>query len=92
MRKLTHGFAVPLLHSDFRVVRLNFPFVEADVKCRTGGASYVGEFLEGLDIPGEESFEDWLRDMRSNFFDNAREGNGENSADDSHPVIASLAG
>lgn len=24
-----------------------------------------GTFLEGVDIPGEESFEDWLRDMRA---------------------------
>lgn len=33
-----------------------------------------GEFLEGIDIAGEESFEEWLREMRISLADLANEG------------------
>lgn len=81
LRKLTNGFGIPLLQSDFRAVRLNLPFVESDVRREVSDTAYGGEFLEGLDIPGEESFEDWLRDMRSNYFDSVQAGDGEGSVD-----------
>lgn len=29
------------------------------------GSGLPGEFLEGIDIPGEDAFEDWLREQRS---------------------------
>jgi hypothetical protein len=32
-----------------------------------------GEFLEGIDIAGEESFEEWLREMRIGLADLANE-------------------
>src|SRR5579859_2026367 len=30
-----------------------------------GNGASVGDFLEGLDLPGEDGFEDWLRERRS---------------------------
>ena len=32
---------------------------------RDGNGASVGDFLEGLDLPGEDGFEDWLRERRS---------------------------
>lgn len=56
---------VPLI-SDHRSVRINFDAIWIDVRddpkaFRSGDE----DFLEGLDIAGEEDFEEWLRDARS---------------------------
>ncbi|HEX2813600.1 MAG TPA: hypothetical protein VHO04_13055 [Sphingopyxis sp.] len=67
LRKLTSPYGVSLLHSDFRTVRLNLVAAEADV--RHNIAPNAAEFLEGLDLSGEDNFEDWLREMRCNLAD-----------------------
>jgi len=65
LRRLTEPYSVPLLYSDFRVVRLNLSVVDVDIKETVAANS--GEFLEGLDLAGEDNFEQWLRDMRGGF-------------------------
>jgi DNA-binding SARP family transcriptional activator len=67
LRKLTSPYDVSLLHSDFRTIRLNLVAAEADV--RHNIAANAAEFLEGLDLSGEDNFEDWLREMRCNLAD-----------------------
>lgn len=65
LRRLTENLEVPLLHSDFRAIRLNLSFVDVDIRQVGGITANAGEFLEGIDIPGEDAFEDWLRETRS---------------------------
>lgn len=63
----------PILIIDHSRVRLDFDSVNVDVReleqevaaGRGGSALDYGELLEGIDIPGEEEFEDWLRVQRS---------------------------
>jgi len=65
--------APPVLIIDHARVRLDFGSVNVDVReleqevaaGRRGSALDYGELLEGIDIPGEEEFEDWLRVQRS---------------------------
>jgi TolB-like protein len=50
-------------------VRLDLSVVSVDIlepddEARTHDSGQPGEFLEGFDIPGEEAFEDWLREQR----------------------------
>jgi TolB-like protein len=50
-------------------VRLDLSIVSVDIlelddEARTHDSGQSGEFLEGFDIPGEEAFEDWLREQR----------------------------
>lgn len=49
-----------LIHSDGERVRLNLDQCEVDDRDMRLGAT----FLEGFDIPGEEGFEEWLRERR----------------------------
>lgn len=50
-------------------VRLDLSIVSIDIfepdEDRAHDAGQPGEFLEGIDIPGEEAFEDWLREQRA---------------------------
>lgn len=64
LRKLTADTGIPLLEADFRVVHLNLAFVDVDIRQEHGINEGVGEFLEGIDIAGEDAFEDWLREQR----------------------------
>lgn len=52
------------LTSDKHSVRLCLDSFSVDVRADTTDRA-KGEFLEGIDIRGEEDFEDWLRDMRA---------------------------
>lgn len=50
-------------------VRLDLSIVSVDIfepddEALNHDAGQLGEFLEGFDIPGEEAFEDWLREQR----------------------------
>jgi TolB-like protein len=49
-------------------VRLDLNIVGVDIfeadEASTRESGQPGEFLEGVDIPGEEAFEDWLREQR----------------------------
>lgn len=64
-KKLNFGSA-PLLICDRDRVRLDLERVVLDIEDpdrRANGA--VQDFLEGIDIPGEDGFEEWLREQRS---------------------------
>jgi TolB-like protein len=69
---LANDAAEPLLTADMVRVRLDLSQIEVDVRELESnladeariGAVDEGEFLEGLDLPGEEGFEDWLRSQR----------------------------
>lgn len=69
--------APPLIDADSVRVRLDLTRIEVDVRqldrdvanARPPSFTELGELLEGLDIPGEEGFEDWLRDQRQHVGD-----------------------
>ena len=72
LRKLLANQPEPLLITEGARVRLNLPLIRFDIP--VPGAANANEplpprgssdFLEGLDIPGEEGFEDWLREQRA---------------------------
>ena len=62
----------PLLIADSRRVRLDLTRLQIDVRdlnadvanARRASLTDPGVLLEGLDVPGEEEFEDWLREQR----------------------------
>jgi TolB-like protein len=56
-----------LLSSDKNAVRLDLSLINVDARRSEGTANRQGEFLEGIDILGEEGFEDWLREERTRF-------------------------
>jgi TolB-like protein len=60
---------VTWLHSDHLRVWIDLPQIRVDARDFNTTDLEAGEFLEGLDIAGEESFEDWLRDERARFFE-----------------------
>ncbi|OWQ98208.1 hypothetical protein [Sphingopyxis witflariensis] len=64
LRKLTVPYGVSLLRADFRVVRLNLAVIDVDIRQNLSLNS--AEFLEGLEVVGEDHFEDWLTEMRGN--------------------------
>lgn len=66
LRKLTSDAPFPLVEATSRTVRLNLHFVDVDIRNKEMVSRSSGEFLEGIDIAGEETFEEWLREMRNN--------------------------
>lgn len=67
LRKLTDELGVPLIHCDVRSVCLNLASVDVDIRQPSRPSVIDGEFLEGIDIAGEDAFEEWLRETRSAF-------------------------
>jgi TolB-like protein len=64
LRKLLNQDATPLLICERDRVQLRLEMI--DVDARLGEDRPAGdEFLEGLDIAGEDGFEEWLREQRS---------------------------
>lgn len=63
LRKSAPGF--PLI-TTYRTIAVDLTQLEIDI-AQAGAIDPRKEFLEGLDIPGEEDFEEWLREMRSHF-------------------------
>jgi len=59
------GGAAPLLTAGNDRVRLDLSRVRVDAHAASPEEIAAHEFLEGLDIPGEEGFEEWLREQRS---------------------------
>lgn len=57
LRKLSEDIGFPLIESCRDAVSLNTEFIEI--------TDAGGQFLEGLEIPGEARFEDWLREKRN---------------------------
>jgi TolB-like protein len=69
--RLNRQSCTPLICERDRV-RLDLSIVSVDVfgpddEVRARDSAQPGEFLEGFDIPGEEAFEDWLREQRDRF-------------------------
>lgn len=72
LRKLLSDQPAPLLFAEGGRVQLNLPVIRFDIPV-PGAANEndppkprgSAEFLEGLDLPGEEGFEDWLREQRA---------------------------
>ena len=67
-KRLNRQSRTPLICERDRV-QLDLSIVSVDVfesddAARTLDFGQPGEFLEGFDIPGEEGFEDWLREQR----------------------------
>ena len=60
-----------LLGADHARVWINLALVNVDARRVDEAAGAVGDFLEGLDIAGEEGFEDWLREERARLRDMA---------------------
>ena len=54
-----------LLGADHARVWIDLSLVKVDARRFDETSGVVGEFLEGLDIAGEDGFEDWLRDERA---------------------------
>lgn len=76
LRRILNAPGQPaLLEADRHDVRLILTLVELDVlQLETDlpnphSLNLDGELLEGLDLPGEEGFEDWLREQRSRLAD-----------------------
>jgi TolB-like protein len=62
LRKILNRQDTPLLAFERDRVRLRIDLIEVDA--RAPAPVVRGEFLEGLDIPGEDGFEEWLREQR----------------------------
>lgn len=69
LRKLAADMPFPLVEATSRTVRLNLHVVDVDIRSEESVRRSSGEFLEGIDIAGEESFEEWLREMRNSIAD-----------------------
>lgn len=64
LRKLLNHGDTELLVCEHDRVQLNLKLIDIDARS-SHGHPLAGEFLEGLDIPGEDGFEEWLRDQRA---------------------------
>ena len=65
LRHLLDAEGVELIGADASAIWLNLDCVDLDL---LGGAPSTDKiFLEGLDLEGEEPFEDWLRERRQEF-------------------------
>jgi len=65
LRKLLNVGGVELLASDRDRVRLRLDRLAVDALDPAVDPKIAGEFLEGLDIPGEAGFREWLREQRA---------------------------
>jgi TolB-like protein/tetratricopeptide (TPR) repeat protein len=72
LRKLLNRDASPLLICEHDRVRLDLRQVHIDARApqsagsdSNGAGPARGEFLEGLDLAGEDEFEEWLREQRA---------------------------
>jgi len=72
LRKLLNGGASPLLVCEHDRVRLDLKQFRIDARAPQSAGSNSngagldrGEFLEGLDLAGEDEFEEWLREQRA---------------------------
>lgn len=64
LRKLLNRDGDPLLICERDRVRLRVELIDIDTRLPVH-SSHDGDFLEGIDIVGEEGFEEWLREQRS---------------------------
>lgn len=64
LRKAAPGLP---LSSTYRTVALELSQISIDIYDPSMSQGSIADFLEGLDLPGEEDFEDWLREVRNSF-------------------------
>lgn len=65
----------PLLRVNRDAVALDLRRVQIDIHDGSGGTR--GDFLEGIDLAGEEGFEDWLREERQTLAESRNRRQGE---------------
>ncbi len=67
LRSIFNQYKVDIFPRDVPrdVVRLKSESLEVDI--HNENAVFNGQFLEGLDLPHENNFEDWLRDSRAHY-------------------------
>ena len=66
LRKMAASAGIPLIETTNAKVRLVKDGFLCDLDERLPETVEPSDFLEGIDIPGEDAFEDWLRETRSN--------------------------
>jgi TolB-like protein len=71
LRALVNSAELTLIHSDKNRVWLELSLIRIDARENDGGALGQDDFLEGLDIPGEDGFEEWLREERARTIERA---------------------
>lgn len=64
LRRVVNRYDRVLLHSDHHRVVLDLDRIDIDARSQRGLSAANGELLEGLDIAGEDAFEEWLREQR----------------------------
>ena len=64
LRPLLSVGGTPLLKVTREAIALDLSRVEIDLRRSTEVIAARGDFLEGIDLPREEGFEDWLREER----------------------------
>jgi TolB-like protein len=65
LRKILNRDTHIILHADHSRIWLDMQLLVVDAHEANTGDAPQGEFLEGMDIPNEEAFEDWLREERA---------------------------
>ncbi len=67
LRHLLNRDGKSFLRTDHNRVRMDLSRVDVDARAIDRNEVNADEFLEGLDVAGEDAFEDWLRDQRQLF-------------------------
>lgn len=73
LKKVLLADNLDILECEQRVIRLRTDDVEIDVHDTDGAHTASSVFLEGIDLAGEDEFEDWLREMRTRIEDTGDE-------------------
>jgi tetratricopeptide (TPR) repeat protein len=92
LRPLINRPEDPVLCARNGIVGLNLERIEIDVRDPALLSATNADFLEGIDLPGEEAFEDWLRDKRRRIEAERQRGAAAVApANDPHSPIAMVA-
>ncbi len=91
LRKLLNQEEKPLLICERGRVGLRLELIDIDAR-QAPRSSSDDEFLEGLDIAGEDGFEEWLREQRSALSQNARTQTPQSSTRAPQTVPSPLPG
>jgi TolB-like protein/Tfp pilus assembly protein PilF len=68
LKALLNQQGAEVLYCDHSRVWLDLNCLDIDARSQSATSNPTGEFLEGLDIAGEEGFEDWLRGERARLY------------------------
>ena len=89
LKKTLKDFGLDILDSEHRVLRIDTGSLWIDIDHPEDRRSDQSDFLEGIDIAGEDEFEDWLRQIRSRTADMRETGSAQAEADARSPVLES---